>query len=126
MSVSQPFNVAEPSSDNQSSNHSEFLCSTQMLIYSTNINSLVKVKNPVKATVTLEADMQSTDIDVCVVSETYLKPKKPDVLIRIPGYIIYRRDRNQFGNDSRKKGGVAVYVCNNLSVVNVSDQAHLN
>ena len=58
----------------------------------------MKVKNRVKLTTTLEADMQSTDLDVCVVSETYLKPE-----IRIPGYSINRRDRNQFGNDSRKK-----------------------
>ena len=100
VTVSRPFNVAEPSSDNQSANQSSFAVPKCLF---TNINSLVKVKNHAKATTTLEADMQSTDIDVCVVSETYLKPEIPDALVRIPGYTIYSTDRNQFGNDSRKK-----------------------
>ena len=35
-------------------------------------------------------------------------------------YTIYRRDRDWAGTDKRKKGGVAVYVRENLKVLNVN------
>lgn len=95
-----------------------FIHSTQMLIYQHQLP--VKVKKCVKATRTLEVNMQTTDIDLCVVTKTYLKHEMPDALVQIPGYSIYRRDRNQFGNDLQKKGSMAVYIRNNLCVLNVS------
>ena len=57
----------------------------------TNICSLTKTKNKVKAVVALEADMINNDIDVCVVSETHLKPAMPDAVIDIPNYTIFRK-----------------------------------
>ena len=56
---------------------------------------------------------------MCVVSETHLKLEKPDAVVNIPNYTIFRRDRNWSGRDVRKKGGVAVYVQNNISVIDV-------
>lgn len=84
-----------------------------------NICSLVKTKNRVRAAVALEADMNNYDIDVCVVSETHLKPDMPDAVVNIPNYTIYRRDRNWSGTDMRNKGGIPNYVRNNLLVVSV-------
>lgn len=31
--------------------------------------------------------MNSKDIDICVVSETHLKPEMPDAFINTPGYL---------------------------------------
>ncbi|XP_028414902.1 uncharacterized protein LOC114537989 [Dendronephthya gigantea] len=84
-----------------------------------NICSLAKTNNRVRAVVALEADLRNNDIDVCVVSETHLKPEQPDAIVNIPDYSIYRRDRNWSGNDMRNKGGVAIYIRNNITVVDV-------
>ena len=85
----------------------------------TNICSLGKQKSRVRAVVALEADLRNNDIDTCVVSETSLKNDVPDTVVNIPGYKIYRRDRNWSGRDLRNKGGIAIYTRNNLSVIDV-------
>ena len=85
----------------------------------TNICSLGKTKSRVRAVVALEADLRNNDIDACVVSETHLKNDVPDTVVNIPGYKIYRRDRNWSGRDLRNKGGIAIYTRNNLSVIDV-------
>ena len=85
----------------------------------TNICSLGKAKSRVRAVVALEADLRNNDIDACVVSETHLKNDVPDTVVNIPGYKIYRRDRNWSGRDLRNKGGIAIYTRNNLSVIDV-------
>ncbi len=72
-----------------------------------------------KAVSALEADMNTLDIDICVVSETHLKPNIPDTVVNIHEYSIYRRDRNWANNDSRCKGGVAVYLGNSITVTDV-------
>ena len=59
----------------------------------TNICILAKTKNRVRAAVALEADVNNKDIDVCIVSETHLKPEMPDAIVNIPDYSIFRRDR---------------------------------
>lgn len=73
----------------------------------TNICSLSKTKNRVRAPVALEADLRSQDIDVCVVSETRLSTNMPDAVVNIPNYKVFRRDRGWADLDKRKKGGVA-------------------
>ena len=85
-----------------------------------NICSLDKIKNRVRASVALAADFRTWDIDVGVISETHLCSLKPDSIVVIEGYTIYRRDRDWAGTDRRKKGGVAVYVRKSLKVLNVS------
>ena len=80
----------------------------------TNICSLVKTKNRVRAAIALEADLNMNDIDVCIVSETHLKPDTPESVVSFSNYKIYRRDRNWFGLDIRSKGGIAIYVRSNL------------
>ena len=70
-----------------------------------------------RASVALEADLKNHDIDVCIVTETHLKLDQPDAVVNIADFNIYRRDRNCSGLDMRNKGGVAVYVKKNLSVV---------
>ena len=95
---------------------SEFAVPKCMFI---NICSLAKTKNKVRAAVGLEADLRSKDIDVCVVSETHLKPAQPDAIVNIENYSIFRRDRNWNGRDMRNKGGIAIYIRNNLAVEDV-------
>lgn len=72
-----------------------------------------------RAPVALEADLRSQDIDICVVSETHLSTEMPDAIVNIPDYAIFRRDRGWKNLDSRKKGGVAIYVRDNLKVLDV-------
>ena len=100
----------------QRDNKAEFAVPKCMFI---NICSLSKTKNKVRASVALEADLKNHDIDVCVVTETHLKLDQPDAVVNIADFNIYRRDRNWSGLDMRNKGGVAVYVKKNLSVVDV-------
>ena len=83
----------------------------------TNICSLAKTKNRVRAAVALEADLNNKDIDICVVSETHLKPEMPEAFVNIPSYNILRRDRNWLGLDSRCKGGIAIFARSNLDVI---------
>ena len=66
---------------------------------------------------TLEADLNNKDIDICVVSETHVKPGTPDAIVNVPGYNIFRRDRNWSGLNSRCKGGIAILVRGNLDVI---------
>ena len=82
----------------------------------TNICSLGKTKSRVRAVVALEADLKNNDIDTCVVSKTHLKKVVP---VNVPNYKMYRRDRNWSGWDLRKKGEIAIYIRNNLSVIDV-------
>ena len=84
-----------------------------------NICSLSKTNNRVRASVALEADMRNNDIDVCVVSETHLKPAQPDAVVNIADYAVFRRDRNWSGEDMRNKGGVANYIRKTLTVLDV-------
>ena len=84
-----------------------------------NIYSLSKTKNRVRAPVALEADMRNNGIDVCVVSETHLKPAQPDGVVNIADYAVFRRDRNWSGKDMRNKGDVAIYFRKTLAVLDV-------
>ena len=63
--------------------------------------------------------MRNNDIDVCVVSETHLKPAQPDAVVNIADYAVFRRDRNWSGKDMRNKGGVAIYIRKTLTVLDV-------
>ena len=84
-----------------------------------NICSLAKKKNRVRAVVALESDLLQNVIDICVVTETHLKPDIPGSVVNIPNYTIFRRDRNWGGHDMRSKGGVAVDVRDNLKVIDI-------
>ena len=53
----------------------------------------------------LEMDLHTNDIDICVVSETHLRPDVPDAVIAMSNYALYRRDRNWSGRDMRGKWG---------------------
>ena len=67
----------------------------------TNICSLAKTKNRVRA------------------AETHIKPEMPDAIANIPGYSIFRRDRNWSGPDKRSRGGIAIYARSNLNIIDV-------
>ena len=90
-----------------------------------NIWSLTNIKNKVGAVVVLEADMFQNDMTACVVMETHLKPAQPDAMVNIANSSIFRRDRNWSGRDMRNNGGVAIYIPNNLTVVNVYRRLNL-
>ena len=63
--------------------------------------------------------MRNNDIDVCVVSETHLKPAQPDAVVNIADYAVFRSDRNWSGKDMRNKGGVAIYIRKTLTLLDV-------
>ena len=67
----------------------------------------------------IESDMNRNDVDICIVSETHLKAEIPDSVVCIPNYNIFRRDRDYSGSDLRAKGGIAIYVRENLNVVDI-------
>ena len=50
--------------------------------------------------------------DVAIITETHFKARHSDNVISIPGYKLYRRDRQR-----RRGGGVAVYVRSNIQSV---------
>ena len=52
----------------------------------------------------LRHDLGFYDCDVCVLSETWLKPETPSRYITFPGYTLTRADRP----DGRGYGGVAI------------------
>ena len=54
-------------------------------------------------------------IHIIAITETWLDKKIEDAEVDIPGYKIYRKDRDADG------GGVAVYVRNDLSVIRLED-----
>ena len=57
----------------------------------------------------LQADVIANDVQVVILTETWLKSKHPDEAYSLPGYFLFRRDRVK-----RKGGGVAIYVRNDL------------
>ena len=67
----------------------------------------------------LEADLNNEDFDVCIVSESHLNPEMPDAIVNIPGYSIFRQERNWSGLDKRSKGGIAIYGRSNLNIIDV-------
>ena len=54
-----------------------------------------------------------------VVCETHLSTETPDAIVSISDYAIFRRGGGWENFDSRKKGGVAIYVRDNLKVLDV-------
>ena len=48
-----------------------------------------------------------------------LSTEMPDAVANIPNYILFRRDRGWVVLDKRKKGGVAIYVRDNLKVLDI-------
>ena len=85
----------------------------------TNICSLAKSKNRLRAPVAIEAHLNNQDIDICVVSETHLSTYLPNSIVNIPEYNLFRRDRGWLGRDKSKNGGIAIYVRKNLKVLNI-------
>ena len=63
----------------------------------------------------LEADLNNKAIDICVVSETHLKPEMLDAIVNTPGYNIFRQDRNWSAWITDVK--VAIFARGNLDVI---------
>ena len=55
---------------------------------------------------------KSHDIDIICITESWCSANIPDDCIQIPGYIFYRRDRQ----DGRACGGIICYIKNNIPV----------
>ncbi|KAI5755890.1 hypothetical protein M8J77_020447 [Diaphorina citri] len=49
--------------------------------------------------------VEDVDLHVILISESWLKPSLSDNIVRIPGYVLLRHDR-----EGRRGGGVAAYV----------------
>ena len=84
-----------------------------------NICSLAKSKNRLRAPVPIEVHLNNQGIAICVVTETHLSTDLPDYIVNIPEYNLFRQDRGWLRRDKRKNGGIAIYVSNNLKVLNI-------
>ena len=62
----------------------------------------------------METILYECNVDIMTLNETRLEPLVDDKEVAIPGYKIYRRDRNKYG------GGVAIYVKDNLPEPKIS------
>jgi len=87
-----------------------------------NIRSLKKVNSTnSKACDLLSNDCKSYNVDVCIVIETFLKPRIPDTFIHMDGYSTYRRDRKicacRKANCGKPHGGggILVYVRSSIN-----------
>ena len=65
-----------------------------------NARSIVKTD----ATPTLHADLHSKNIDICLITETWLNRKVSSSVVCPDGYVIVRKDRK----GDRMGGGVAI------------------
>ncbi|KAI5725321.1 hypothetical protein M8J77_013834 [Diaphorina citri] len=54
--------------------------------------------------------IEDVDLHVILISESWLKPSLSDNIVRIPGYVLLRHDR-----EGKRGGGVAAYVRDDLS-----------
>lgn len=69
----------------------------------------------------LKEDILNLNIDVCIVTETFLRPSIPDSFVKIDGFVSYRRDRKICycrKSDCAKVhrgGGVMVFVTDSLT-----------
>lgn len=52
------------------------------------------------------------ETDVLFLLETFLKPNKPDCVLEVPGYTLFRKDRQ----GTKKGGGILAYVADKLKV----------
>ncbi len=74
-----------------------------------------------KACALLGEDLQLLNVDVCGVTETFLRPTIPDSFITIDGYSVFRRDRTTCRcrkprcTQAHKGGGILVYVQSNIT-----------
>ena len=97
-----------------------------------NIRSLKKINSTnSKACDLLAQDCNQYNVDICVIVETFLKPRIPDGYIFIDGYSIFRRDRKICAcrksqcNEAHGGGGILVYVRSSISceVYSISDDS---
>ena len=95
-----------------------------------NIRSLKKVNSTnSKACDLLAQDCIHYNVDICVIVETFLKPRIPDTFIYMEGYSIFRRDRKICScrksqcEKAHGGGGVLIYVRSSIpcEVYSVSD-----
>jgi len=89
-----------PQTDQRTVNH-KVPADTLPSIYILNAAALSKPH----AVQQLAADLVSYDTCVGVITETHLKQKHTGGVVDVPGYVMWRRDRQR-----RRGGGVAVYV----------------
>lgn len=64
----------------------------------------------------LKCDINSYNIDVCLIAETWFRPSITDDAVAIDNYVLLRRDRN-----GRKGGGVCAYVREKICCKVISD-----
>ena len=64
----------------------------------------------------MQDDLKNLNIDICIVTETFLRPSVPDSFITIDNYCLHRRDREVCRCKSKhctkmhKGGGILIYV----------------
>ena len=58
----------------------------------------------------LQATLYAHKVDIAVISETHLTPAVDSKRISLPGYQVFRKDRNLLAVGKSKGGGVAIYI----------------
>jgi hypothetical protein len=81
------------------------------LLYVLNATSLVKPA----ATELLAQDLTVNSVDIAIICETWFRPYMQDNALAVNNYSLYRKDRQ-----SRKGGGVCIYVKNSLRSTQLS------
>ena len=66
---------------------------------------------------TLDENLNNKAIEICVVSETNLKPEMPDAIVNIVRYNIFRRERKWSGLGCRRKCEIAIFARSNLDLI---------
>lgn len=71
----------------------------------------------------IQALLISEFIDIMCVTETWLTASKPDAVVTIPGYTMFRRDRGETNCDYAQLGGggVVVYIKQSIQAVRRTD-----
>ena len=75
-----------------------------------NTRSLKKVN----ATTILSVDFMENEIDICCISEIWLKEEVDDAYVDIPYFTLMRHDRTKENSSNATGGGVAAYVENSI------------
>ena len=67
----------------------------------------------------LRALVQATNPTIVCITESWLTPDIDNDIIQMNGYYSFRNDRQDNPNDTRKGGGVLVYVAPSVRPINV-------
>src|SRR3989442_15718191 len=70
----------------------------------------------------IRLEVLNSKVDILGISESWMHEGIGDAKISIPGFAVFRRDRDVGLSGKQRGGGVLMYVRDRLAAINVSDQ----